>query len=105
MIAELKTQNERMNKVTIALKRDGWKDLGKVEHPIKYPDCQQFKKCDKKIFVAPAVENYRCVTVWSLDNCLCVVNTLSMKVVNMRNPDWGDTWLDMTKFVNELPTL
>ena len=85
------TQEDRMKKINEAFRSDGFKDKGEAEHPRKYPSCRKFAKGDKFFFVAPAVEDYRCVTIWNEHKCLVVVNTMTMKLVNTNDKDYRDT--------------
>ena len=71
---------DRMPKVLAALADLGWKDAGEAEHPIRYPWCHRVVRGEDELFVAPAVEDYKCVTVWDEETCICVVNSVTMRV-------------------------
>jgi len=105
MSKEYEIQQNRMSVITSALSELGWEDRGETEHPIKYSGCHKFTKklagqADLGLFVAPAVEDYRCVTFWDREKCLAVVNTLTMMVVDSKSEDYNDTEQSLHDFLS-----
>ncbi|MEA3485081.1 MAG: hypothetical protein U9R03_00035 [Candidatus Aerophobetes bacterium] len=96
MSTEVKISEQRMPKILAALANLGWEDAGEAEHPIKYPGCHKVIRGNRELFVAPAVEDYRCITIWGdrERGCICVVNTETMHLVDLAKTQVTD--LDKT---------
>lgn len=93
---------QRMEKVLGALAKLNYRDFGKVRHPIGYPGCRKVIRGKKVLFVAPAVEDYRCVTIWDMQNCICIINTVTMKVVaNTETGEFVDTNQTLTDVLDK----
>ena len=70
---------DRLPKVLAALAELGWKYAGEAEHPIRYPWCHKVVRGEDELFVAPAVEDYKCVTVWNAETGVCIINSVTMR--------------------------
>lgn len=101
MNKELDIRKERMNKVTRAMEALGWTNLGPHGHPIKkYPDCPKCAKGGKELFVAPAFEDYRCAKIWRNRECIGIVNTVTMNMVDGDTTNWKDSNEALADFLN-----
>ena len=61
---EKRIQGQRMSFVTKALKKAGWVKIGDWQHPLDYPECVQFRKEGRYLYVAPQKENSVGIEIW-----------------------------------------
>lgn len=85
-------KNLRMSRILEKLTELGWEKTGEGKHPIDYPNACQVKKDGKKVlYIAPALEDYRCITIWDERKRLAIVNTITMMLINSEKDRWPDT--------------
>lgn len=72
--------DKRMEKILKALKGFGWEDKGNATHPINYPNCRQIKRGDNTLYVAPAVENAKDVTIYDAKKLCAIIDTTAVVV-------------------------
>lgn len=97
---------DRMPKVLAALAELGWEDTGKEDHPIHYPGCHKVVRDDQALFVAPAVEDYKCVTVWNAKTGVCIMNSVTMRVARSAQTEprlWE--FVDTDKTLADVPEI
>lgn len=74
--AELHIQEERMSTIAKLLEKTGWQKIKNCQRPLNYPECVQFHKGGRGIFISPRKKDSTYVEIWET-KILCRINTIA----------------------------